>query len=72
MPAPIILSNVSVPWPVIWAVFGGAAAVVVVLTTLVALATSPRHHARPTRHAAGQPGSAQLSQEATADRDALV
>ena len=73
MPAPIILSNVVVPWPIIWALFGGAAAVVVGLTTLVALAMSPRHRGRQTRHSAAQPPTAPLpSQDASADRHALV
>lgn len=73
MPTSIILSSVIGSWPILWAIFGGAAAVVIALTTLIALATSPRHHARRTRHAAHRPEAASLPrQTASSDRHALV
>ncbi len=72
MPTSIILGSVIVSWPILWAIFGGAAAVLVALTTLVALATSPRHHARRTRHAAHRPATAVARERVPADRHALV
>jgi len=73
MPTPIILSSVIGSWPILWAIFGGAAAVVIALTILVALATSPRRHARHNRRAAHQPRTASLpSQRVSSEHHALV
>jgi NADH:ubiquinone oxidoreductase subunit 3 (subunit A) len=71
MSVPITLSGVY--WPIIWVVLVAAAAAVVALALLVAVATSPRHHGRRTRHAAGQRETAPSpSQDVASGRHALV
>jgi hypothetical protein len=73
MPTTIILSSVFSSWPIMLAIYGGAAALVAALTILVALATSPRRHARRTRRAAHEAGSTSAPrQTASSGRHALV
>jgi Na+-driven multidrug efflux pump len=68
MPTSIILTSVLISWPILWAILGGAAALVIALTTLVALATSPRHHARRAQHTAHQPATAAVQRETVGAR----
>ncbi|HUA40111.1 MAG TPA: hypothetical protein VMA32_00980 [Streptosporangiaceae bacterium] len=70
MPTPIILASVIASWPIMWAIFGSAAVLVIALTTLVALATNPRHHARHAPHRPAAPTV--LHETVPADRHALV
>jgi hypothetical protein len=73
MSTPIILAGVIASWPILWLIYGSAAVVIIALTAVVALATSPRHHAGHTRHAAHRAGTASVPHETVAsDRHALV
>jgi hypothetical protein len=72
MPTAIILSSVISSWPILWAIFGGAAAAVVVLATFIGVATRPRRHGSHARHAIPEPGTAEPPSRAASDQHALV
>ncbi|HTZ92150.1 MAG TPA: hypothetical protein VMB74_07140 [Streptosporangiaceae bacterium] len=72
MPTPIILSSVIASWPIMCAIFGGAAVAVVLLTMLVAVVTRPRHQRPRAWHAVPPAGTAPSASRATSDQHALV